>query len=202
MAKKNFIPLCMMPFIANMMGGKPEEEGAEEINFVFSEALKYLINSITVEVNNDNRTTGYVEFNDDFWNQFYDDEEVFDQEKFNEYWSEHGDEYENTSIHFKLTNYVGNPEEIQSNTASWEFDVTFDDNFNEDIALSPFGGTPEILGTAECDVVVPPGAEEPGHLTGYSAVQAMALNATSCDFEVTIAGKSFTIPADITISEK
>ena len=30
MAKKNFIPLCMMPFIANMMGGKPEEEGGEE----------------------------------------------------------------------------------------------------------------------------------------------------------------------------
>ena len=30
MAKKNFIPLCMMPFIANMMGGKPDEEGGAE----------------------------------------------------------------------------------------------------------------------------------------------------------------------------
>lgn len=29
MAKKNFIPLCMMPFIANMMSDKPEEGGEE-----------------------------------------------------------------------------------------------------------------------------------------------------------------------------
>ena len=29
MAKKNFIPLCMMPFIANMMGEKSEEGGVE-----------------------------------------------------------------------------------------------------------------------------------------------------------------------------
>lgn len=194
MAKKNFIPLCMMPFIANMMADRDEGGASTPDSFVLSEVKKYLENKITVEINNENRTTGYVKFNDAFWEEHGSDIDA--------YWAEHGEEYGNTSIHFKLTNYVGNPEKIHSNTASWEFDVTFDNTFSKDL-VSERDVPPTILGTASCTYIPDPHEEVPTtHLTGYSAVQEMMRNATSCDFEVTIDGKSFIMPTVIYLSEK
>ena len=191
MAKKNFIPLCMIPFIANMMGGKVEGEDTPAKSFVFSEAEKYLGITFgdTLE-GGQSHPTFRCELGGDFWNQFNDDLGEFDEEKFDAYLAAHENEYANTIVNIKLIDYVGS--ETYPGTEKWEFESHIDtENFNI-VAFDEDAGT--VLGTASCDELSE-GAE--GHLTGYNAFKLLAKGVTSCNFLVTIDGNAFIVPAAI-----
>ena len=199
--ENNFIPLCMIPFIANMMNHSNNEEpqpgpGPAETSFVFKEMKKYLgINFGTNRVAGTTQIIFECGLISDFYSQFEDDYGEWDEAKWEVYEAAHKAEFDNTTAHVQLINYDGTSVE----NAHWEFDAPLFTDFTEGCLEAVDDGNHSILGSASCFY----NAEGPGagDLTGYDALKVMAAQVSACDFIVTIDGNSFIVPAYIVHDE-
>lgn len=194
---KNFIPLCMIPFIGNMMAGKSDDGNVPaETSFVFNEMEKYLgIIFGTTKVAGTTQIVFDCGMISEFWNQFNDDVGEWDETKWEVYEAAHKAEFDSTTAHVQLINYEGTLVE----NAHWEFDAPLFTDFTDGCLIAVDNENHSILGSASCFN----NAEGPetGALTGYDALLEMAKQVTACEFIVTIDGNSFITRADIVHSE-